>query len=125
MCGPQWIDKQLGSPLLRRPDRNRPSLQDGRTDHNSLKGLTLSQRAKWIENLMDGTFSVVWEDEEERIAQIFETCPRSDRPLLYQMIEGHEWSGDYKEGWLTWDDDLYNSLSGAELRKVRDLINEG
>ena len=97
----------------------------GRQDHDSLKGLTLDQRATWIENIMGGAFSVVFEDEEERIAQIFETCPVSDRALLYRMIEGHEWTGDYREGWLTLDDDLYNSLSGAELRKVRNLINKG
>ena len=94
-------------------------------DHNSLKGLTLSQRAKWIEDIMGGTFSIVFEDEEERIMQIFETCPASDRPLLYQMIEGHEWEGDFRNGLLVWDDELYNSLSGYELRRVRELINEG
>jgi hypothetical protein len=108
-----------------RDKKDNEASKDGRVDHNSLRGLTLNQRAKWIENIMGGTFSVVWEDEEERIAQIFETCPATDRPLLYQMIEGHEWEGDYRHGVFTWDDDLYNSLSGVELRKVRDLINEG
>jgi hypothetical protein len=106
-------------------DNKEDKFKGGPGNKNSLKGLTLQQRAKWIESIMGGTFSIVFEDEEERIAQLFETCPASQRPLLYQMIEGHEWNGDYREGWLTWDDDLYDSLSGAELKKVRDLINEG
>jgi hypothetical protein len=108
-----------------RDKKDNEAAKGGRTDHNSLKGLTLSQRATWIENIMDGVFSIVFEDEEERIVQIFETCPASDRPLLYRMIEGHDWEGDYVEGVFEWDDDLYNSLSGVELKKVRDLINEG
>jgi hypothetical protein len=92
---------------------------------DSLKGLTLDQRATWTEHIIDGTFSSVSDDEEVAVVKIFETCPPAQRPLLYRMIEGHAWEGDYREGYFTWDDELYNSLSGDELDRVRDLINQG
>ena len=129
-AGQAWFnqDDSVMEELARMEKRDQDdnaARKDGRTNHDSMRGLSLSQRATWIENIMDGIFAIVFEDEEERIAQLFETCPAAQRPLLYRMIEGHEWNGNYREGWFTLDDDLYNSLSGVELRKVRDLINEG
>jgi len=93
--------------------------------HNGVKHMTLEQRATFVKQIMGGVVSRVSEDEEERIQQIFETTPAPDRPRLYEMIEGHKWNGDYREGFLTNDDELYNSLSGGELHRVRELINEG
>jgi len=96
----------------------------GEQTQDSLKGLTMTQRATWAKHIMGGTVSSVSEDEEEAIVKLFETCPPAQRRQLYQDIEGHAWKGDYQEGWFTDDDELYNSLSGAELKKVRQLINE-
>ena len=90
----------------------------------NLGSLTLEQKARLIKHIMGGVLSIVFEDEEQAIVDLFQTTAASERKKLYAMIEGHPWGGDFKEGWLTWDDELYNSLSGSRLDKVRNLINE-
>ena len=94
-------------------------------EEGTLDKLTLQQKATLIKNIIEGFFSVVHRDEEETVVKLFQATDSSDRAKLYQLVEGHSWNGDFKEGWLTWDDELYNSLSGSRLKKVRSLINEG
>jgi Domain of unknown function (DUF4157) len=89
-----------------------------------LKKLTLEQRARLIKNIIEGLLSVVYEDEEEAVVKLFETTLAQDRKTLYKMVEGHSWEGDFKEGWFTWDDELYDALEGDRLSRVRELINE-
>ena len=43
---------------------------------------------------------------------------------LRRHIEEHEWSGDFKHGWLTADDRLWNNLDSAQIETLRGWLNE-
>lgn len=66
-------------------------------------------------------------DEEERIVKIFEAMPPAGRLKIYQAIEGHEWNGNFVDGYyLEPDDDLWNAIDDDDrLRRLRDTINAG
>lgn len=87
-----------------------------------LRGLTVNQRADRIKNLLSGWTG---DDEQEHIVELFRTAPAGDRPQLYRQIEGHEWNGDFRHGWLVIDDDLWDDLSSDRLTTLRTLINGG
>jgi hypothetical protein len=60
--------------------------------------------------------------EGDLIVKLFRTASPADRHELYRYIEGHAWAGDFRHGWLTDDDGLYNSLSDAQLAELRGLL---
>ena len=65
------------------------------------------------------------EDEGEAVIRMFETAAAGDRRQLYELIEGHAWSGDFRDGVLVVDDKLVDSLSYPQLARLRTLINGG
>lgn len=85
-----------------------------------MKGFTLIQRRDRIKNLISGWTA---DDEQKMIVKLFRTAKPADRKKLYKMIEGHEWNGDFRHGWLTSDDDLWNDLSSDLLKELKKLIN--
>ena len=94
--------------------------QAGRAPHESMKGLTLPQRISRVRDLLDGRTAG---DEGERIVQLFTTASKADALALYKAIEGHDWSGDFRHGWLTVDDDLWDDLSSAQLARIKAHLN--
>jgi hypothetical protein len=85
-------------------------------------GLTFEQRVSVVKQLIGGYTS---EGEGERVIQIFEGAPQSERPRLYEAIEAHAWTGDWIEGWFVSDDKILNALSRPQLRRLRTVINGG
>jgi hypothetical protein len=59
------------------------------------------------------------------VIQIFDGAAKSDRPRLYEAIEGHAWTGDWIEGWFVSDDKIWNALSRNQLKRLRTVINGG
>lgn len=102
-------------------DTGQELLKQGR-----LGGMTTVARARYIAELIDSSGpDWVASDEEELVVNLFKTAPSGERPRLYQLVEGHAWTGDWIEGWLTSDDDLWNSLSSSNLTRLKASINEG
>lgn len=95
--------------------------QGGMTEAQ-LAGMTLEQRAERVRALIGGFWSWVGEDEGETIIRLFETTGAGQRRVLYEMVEGHRWEGDFRNGVFTTDDDLYDSLTHAQLDRLRALI---
>jgi Domain of unknown function (DUF4157) len=87
-----------------------------------LAGLTLEQKAERVRALIGGFWSWVGEDEGETVIRLFETTSAGQRRVLYQMVEGHRWEGDFRHGVFTIDDDLYDSLTSSQLDRLRALI---
>ena len=85
-----------------------------------LPSLTLNQRADRVKALIAGYTGA---DEGERVIEIFQAAPASDRSQLYQMVEGHAWTGDWIEGFFTSDDDIYNALDSWQLTRLRNIMN--
>jgi hypothetical protein len=109
---------------LRAVDRDDIALSTGQelVRTSRLGGMTTPARVGYIRELIGGS---VAGDEEELVVRIFETAPASDRPLIYQQVEGHAWTGDWIHGWTISDDEIFNALNSTRLRRVRDLINAG
>jgi len=95
---------------------------DKKDAHSSMHGLTLEQRVSNTRELLEGNTS---EGEGERIAQMFETASRSDALEMFKRIEGHAWEGDFRNGWLTIDDDLWDDLTRDQLSRIRAHLNGG
>jgi hypothetical protein len=89
-----------------------------------LAGMTLEQKADRVRALIGGFWSWVGEDEGETVIRLFQTTPAGDRRVLYQMVEGHAWEGDFRHGVFTIDDDLYDSLTSSQLDRLRTLIGD-
>jgi hypothetical protein len=89
-----------------------------------LAGLTLEQKAERVRALIGGFWSWVGEDEGETIIRLFETTSSGQRRVLYEMVEGHRWEGDFRNGVFTVDDDLYDSLTSSQLDRLRVLIGD-
>jgi hypothetical protein len=87
-----------------------------------LAGLTLEQKADRVRALIGGFWSWVGEDEGETVIRLFEATGAGQRRVLYQMVEGHAWEGDFRHGVFTIDDDLYDSLTNSQLSRLRALI---
>ena len=87
---------------------------------SKLEGMTFPARTQYIRELMSGYCAG---EEQDLIIRLFETVPARERRALYQAVEGHAWTGDFKEGIFTRDDDLVDSLSRARLNRLRDVIN--
>ncbi|MFN8303902.1 MAG: DUF4157 domain-containing protein [Saprospiraceae bacterium] len=88
---------------------------------NGLKSLSVSQRVSLIKNVIDGYTSG---SEEQSIMQLFESATPDERRTMYRQIEGHSWNGDFVEGWLVDDDDLWNELDSDDLSRLKVLLNE-
>lgn len=90
---------------------------------DDLAGLTLNQRADRIKALVEGTLNYVSESDGELVISLFETAKSGDRSQLYRLVEGHAWTGDWKRGVFVSDDEIWNALTRAQLRRLRDIIN--
>jgi len=89
-----------------------------------LAGMTLEQKADRVRALIGGFWSWVGEDEGETVIRLFETTSSGQRRVLYEMVEGHRWEGDFRNGVFTIDDDLYDSLTSSQLDRLRKLIGD-
>lgn len=90
-----------------------------------LTGMTPQARVRYIRTLIGGSLSglTVFSDEQELVIKIFNTAPVSHRPWLYQVIEGHAWTGKFIEGWTVRDDDLWDALTKPRARRLEAIIN--
>jgi hypothetical protein len=84
-----------------------------------LRGLTLEQRSERIRVLISGYCG---EDEGAVVVRLFETAPAGSRRTLYEMIEGHAWEGQFRDGVFTIDDNLVDALTYPQLDQVKTLI---
>jgi hypothetical protein len=94
----------------------------GMTD-DDLKGMTVNQRADRIKAIVDCTFCNISTAEGNVVIRLFATAKSSERAQIYRLVEGHAWSGDWKEGFFTGDDEIYNGLDSGQLTTLRDVIN--
>lgn len=85
-----------------------------------LGGMTTEQRARYVRELIDG---YTGGDEGELVVHIFQTAPTSERRALYQRVEGHAWTGDFRHGVLVTDDDIWDALSRGQLTRLRAILN--
>lgn len=92
----------------------------GKPANSSAAGLTLTQRISRTKELLDGWTG---EDEGERIVEMFVSASKADRLALYKAIEGHAWNGDFRNGWTTIDDDLWDDLTSGQLARVKAALN--
>lgn len=92
----------------------------GKPAHTSAAGLTLPQRISRTKELLAGWTA---DDEGDRIVEMFETASSADRLALYRAIEGHAWSGDFRHGWTTTDDDLWDDLTDGQLARLKRALN--
>lgn len=86
-----------------------------------LQKVPLQMKAKWIRDMMRGVYAT--KNEGEIVLKLFKGSSRSERFELYKLVEGHEWSGDWKEGVFSIDDDMVDALSRNQLNELRDIIN--
>ena len=93
----------------------------GKTGHAGMKGLTLEQRISRVNELLGG---FTGDDESERIAQVFETThDAGEARKIYKAIEGHDWNGNFIEGWTVSDDRLWNGLTDGQHARVKAALN--
>lgn len=85
-----------------------------------LGGMTTPARIAYINELIGGRTT---ESEGALVVRIFQTAPAGERRAMYRQLEGHDWSGDFKHGWLVSDDRLWNALTRSQLTQLRGLIN--
>ena len=57
------------------------------------------------------------------MVRIFETAPAGERRAMYRQIEGHDWNGNFRQGWTVSDDRLWNALTSSQLNRLRGVIN--
>ncbi|HZJ67215.1 MAG TPA: DUF4157 domain-containing protein [Kofleriaceae bacterium] len=86
-----------------------------------LGGMTTTARVAYINELIDGN---VANSESALVVRIFQTAPAADRRVMYRLIEGHEWNGDFVQGWTVSDDRLWNALSRSQLTQLKGIINQ-
>jgi hypothetical protein len=104
-----------------RDDQSLASGQDLDRSHQ-LNGMTTTARVAYIKELLDGYTA---DSEGALIVRIFETAPAGERRGMYRTIEGHDWNGNFVEGWTVSDDRLWNGLSSAQATQLRGIINGG
>ena len=93
----------------------------GKTGHAGMKGLTLEQRIQRVDELLGGSTG---DDEGERITQVFETThDAAEARKIYRAVEGHDWKGDFVEGWTVDDDRLWNGLTSGQHVRVKAALN--
>jgi hypothetical protein len=85
-----------------------------------LGGMTTPARVAYINELIGGYTA---DSEGALVVRTFETAPVSERRAMYRQIEGHEWSGSFRQGWTVADDRLWNALTSAQLTRLRAVIN--
>jgi hypothetical protein len=83
--------------------------------------MSLDQRADEARQLLGNWTN---NNEGEQLIELFKTAAPSERKELYKRIEGHEWTGNWKDGVFTIDDDIVDSLYPEQLKRLRDIINE-
>ena len=91
-------------------------------DRGQLPGMTTPARVAYIRELIGGS---VAGDEQNLVVDLFRTASLRERPLIYQMVEKHAWTGDWIHGRRTRDDDLWKALNWWYLTIAKGLINAG
>ncbi len=91
----------------------------GAASEDELEGLSLNQRADRVRELIGGWTSGA---EGEAVIDLFNTASPGDRRRLYQLVEGHAWTGDWRRGILTADDDIWNALYRGQLTRLAAII---
>jgi len=86
-----------------------------------IKKVPLSIKATWIKDMCRGIYTT--KNEGGVVIKLFLGTSKNERKILYKLVEGHEWSGDWKEGPLTIDDDIVDGLYRSQLDELRDIIN--
>jgi len=81
----------------------------------------LEMKTTWVNTLLGGIYTT--ENEGKIIIKIFKGTYPSDRRTLYQMVEGHPWGGDWREGASVIDDKLVDNLYRSQLNELRNIIN--
>jgi hypothetical protein len=89
---------------------------------NQLNGMTTPARVAYINELLDGYTA---ESEGALIVRIFQTAPAGERRGMYRQVEGHDWNGNFVEGWTVSDDRLWNGLTKSQATQLRGIINGG
>jgi hypothetical protein len=109
---------------LRGGDRDDVSLATGEELYRQgdLPHMTTTARVAYISELIGGS---VASDEEELVVRIFETADAAERPHIYELVEGHPWTGNWIEGVFVSDDEIWNALNRSRLARLRTLINKG
>ncbi|MCB9765266.1 MAG: DUF4157 domain-containing protein [Alphaproteobacteria bacterium] len=95
---------------------------EGGMSDEEMQGLTLQQRAERVRQLIGGWTG---EDEGEQVIRLFSTASAGQRPVLYEMVEGHRWEGSFRHGVFTTDDDIWDALYTSQLNRLKDIINGG
>lgn len=80
-----------------------------------MRAFTLLQRAERVRALIGGAVAA---DEGAVIVRMFSTASAGDRPLLFQMIEGHAWSDDFLP-----KDRLVQQLKPAQSSAIKEMLN--
>lgn len=120
-----WVPNTGGGIFGHDEDDNAMEYYEEAKDKDALDTLSTEQRSGLIKPIVSGFFNYVSDDEEAAVMRLFETAPADQRPVIYEQVEGHAWTGDFIHGFWVSDDDLWDALSGANLKKLRRLINEG
>ena len=89
----------------------------------NLSGLDLEQRIDLIIKVMSISKGTLTPLDQVMIVNTFQTAKPADRVKLYERIEEHDWTGDFKSGKNA--DKLAKALNAERLAKVKDLINAG
>lgn len=108
---------------LRGVDRDDISVMNGQEMERQdlLPGMTTEARVSYIKELIGGSCDA--DDEGALVVRLFETAPAGERARIYELVEGHPWTGDWIEGMFVDDDDIWNALSREQLTRLRGIIN--
>lgn len=86
-----------------------------------IQKVPLQMKAKWIRDMIRGLYTT--KNEGKIVLKLFKGTSNTERPKLYKQVESHEWSGDWREGVFSVDDDMVDALSRSQLNELRDMIN--
>ena len=88
---------------------------------SQIQQVPMEMKAKWVRDMIRGYYTTALRGD--MVLKLFRGTSPADRPELYRLVEGHAWSGDWREGIAVRDDDLVDELYRSQLNKLRDLIN--
>jgi hypothetical protein len=85
---------------------------------DNLTNMTMEARVK----LVHGLISDGGAQDQSMLLKVFASITRSERATLYQLIEGHPWTGDFQRHFGS-RDDLYKVMDGKNVDRLQNLIN--
>lgn len=93
------------------------------SDANAARPYPLPEREEYVSNLESIRGKLTSDTEKHRILDIFRTASPHDRRALYERLEGHAWTGDFKKGdWF--GDDLTRNLDPDQLKELKKLLSQ-